>query len=366
MALLQSDPVPEARPRSILLAALVVAFAVASAKLLELLNYQPAGVDFSCFWAGAWTALHAPARLYDFEYVTNLQGWPLGPEKIRPFIYPPSSLFLFTPFALAPYWIAYALWVGLTGALFLWAGLKAKASWWLMLLPPVALVAICGQITLLIGGLALGGLALRNRPIAAGVLFGLAAAVKPQLMVLIPIALVAEGRLRTLLATGATGAVLVAASAAVWGVDAWVAWLNALPRFQAMIFHDASLVEDAITPFATLQTHGLNGAWAYLLAPLVAAGVWTTFRRNSDIADRSIAIFAGALLVSPYAMNYEAALLAPAVALYLARTEDPRWLAFAAASVLYAILPPAGLLAVLAVVALPLVRGRARQAYSVA
>jgi len=344
-----------------MLAGLIVAFAILSLNVLQLTRFQVAGVDFSCFWAGARAALHDPSRLYDFQYITNLQGWPLGPEKLRPYVYPPSALFLFVPFGLAPYWPAYGLWVVATAALFLWAGLKAGAPWWLLLLKPVALVIYCGQITLLFAALVIGALAiLPRRAIWAGVLFGIAAAVKPQLALLVPIALLAEGRWRTLAAAGLTGASLVAASMIVWGVEPWFEWVSALQRFQPVIFNDPSLLEDAITPYAALRTQGWNGAWAFLLAPLVVALVWRTLRASTDVADRSIAVLAGALLVSPYAMNYEAALLAPAVAAYLARTGDRRWFAYAAVALVYAFAyeaSPVGVLAVLAVLTLPFLRG---------
>lgn len=348
------QPHPSPAPRPLLLWALVGAFALANLPLLLLLKQQAAGADYSCFWAGAKAALHAPARLYDFSYVTGLQGWPLGPGRLRPYIYPPSALFVFIPFALAPYWAGYGLWVGLTAAILAWAGRLARAPWWLLLLPSVGLVVYCGQVTLLIAGLALGGLALqRTRPWVAGVLFGLAAAVKPQIVVLVPIALLAEGRWRTLVAAGATVGGLAAASMAVWGIDAWLRWLSALQRFQQLIFGDRGLVDDAITPYAALQALGLNGAWAFLLIPLVVVGVWMAFRRTQDLADRSIAVLGGALMISPYAMNYEAALLAPAVAMYLARTGDRRWMAYAVASAVYVAAAPLGVVSILGVFALP-------------
>ncbi len=334
MVALQSEVPREATSRALLLAAIVATLALVSCAILWLFKSQAPGADFSCFWAGATVALHGAERLYDFRYITELQGWPLGPVSLRPFIYPPSALFLFAPFAIAPYWLDYALWVLATGGLFLWAARKAGSPWWLMLAPPVALVMFCGQVTLLIGGLVIGGLVLLPRkPVLAGVLFGLAAAVKPQLLVLVPVALLAEGRWRTLASAGATGAALVAASVMVWGLEPWLAWHSALQRFQALIFPEPRMIAALITPYGFLLGHGLNGAWAFLLAPLAIWLAWSTFRRSADVADRSLAIFAGALLVSPYAMNYEAALFAPAVAAYLARTDQRRWLAFAVAGV---------------------------------
>jgi hypothetical protein len=353
MAALQSG-VPNEATSSAPPLSVFAALTLVSGAILWLFSAQAPGVDFSCFWAGAKVAVHGTAPLYDFRYITALQGWPLGPHSLRPFIYPPSALFLFIPFAIMPYWLDYGLWVLVTGGLFLWAARKAGAPWWLMLAPPVVVVIYCGQVTLLIGGLVIGGLAMApRRPIVAGVLFGLAAAVKPQLLVLVPVAMLAEGRWRTLAAAGATGAALVAASVAAWGVEPWFAWLSALHRFHTLIFAAPQLIASLITPYGALLAQGLNGAWAFLLAPLAIWLAWSTFRRSTDVADRSIAIFAGALLISPYAMYYEAALLAPAVAAYLARTDDRRRLAVTVMGVVcLCALPRYSILSILAALAL--------------
>jgi hypothetical protein len=360
MAGLHSDRTDGAGSRSLLLGALIVAFAMASASVAWLTAYQDAGADFSCFWAGGKAALSAPGRLYDFGYITGLQGWPFGPTSLRPYIYPPSALLVFVPFALAPYWVGYGLWVLMTGALFLWAGLRAGAPWWLILLPAVALVVYCGQVTFLVGGLVLAGLALRDRRILSGLLFGAAAAVKPQLVILLPVALIAEARWPTFFVTGLTGAALCGVSAMIWGLQPWMDWLPALARFQRVIFDNPDLVADAITPYAALTSVGLNGAWAFLLAPAAGWLVWATFRRTPYAPDRLIAVVGGALLVSPYAMNYELALFAPAVATYLARTNDRRWPIYALASVIYVAAQPIGAVSLVAVLALPLARSMNR------
>ena len=45
--------------------------------------------------------------------------------------------------------------------------------------------------------------------------------------------------------------------------------------------------------------------------------VWIVFRRTEDPARRLAALFGGGLFITPYAMHYDAALLAPAAALML-------------------------------------------------
>lgn len=340
--------------RAFVLRALIASFAVISAATATLVLKQVAGADYSCFWAGAKAALSAPAHLYDFAYVSELQHWPLGPGSLRPYIYPPSALPLFIPFTVPSYWVGYGLWVVLTGAVFLWAGVKAGAPWWLILLPSVAFVAYCGQITFLIGALIVGGLALRHRPVLAGLLFGVAAAVKPQLLIMLPFALLGERAWKTIFATAAAGAAACAFSVLVWGLQPWRAWLAALGRFQHVILDTPSLVANSVTPYAALSLHGLSGAWVFPFAPLVAFAVWLAFRRGAGFEDRLIALLGGALLISPYAMNYEVALFAPAVAAYLARTKDRAWPVYVAASLIYVLAAP--LVTLLAVLALPMAR----------
>jgi hypothetical protein len=340
--------------RRISQAALLVAFALASLMVVRLLARQPAGLDFLCFWIGGQAALSAPDRLYDFQYVTQLQDLPFVAGALRPYINPPSALLLFAPLSRLPLWAAYAGLMLAGVAVALAAAARARGTWQLLLLPPVAFSIFCGQPTLLLGGLILLGLTYRDRPLAAGVLFALAATIKPQFLVLLPVALAAQGQWRTILVTGLAGLLICAASALAFGLEVWLDWLAALPRFRRMVADDPGLLNAAIAPYAKLTALGLSGAWAYLLVPVAACGVWTVFRRDAPWPDRLIALLGGGLLVSPYAMNYELALLAPAVAAYLARIQDSRWPLYALAATVYAIDAAFGALSLVAALALPL------------
>jgi len=348
-------PQPD-RFRTFALAALLAVFAWRCTDVLGLLNQQSPGPDFSALWAGGRAALSAPSRIYDFAYVTALQNWPFG-EHLRPFVYPPSALLLFAPLGALPLGVAYPLWTVATGGLFLWGSRRVGAPWWIALFPAVWLVAFCGQTTFAIAGLAALALAWRERSITAGVLLGVAAAIKPQLLIFMPIALLAEWRWRSLISAGFTGLLLCGASVAIWGLEPWQAWFAALPRFQTLFETTPGLIEDAITPYAWLQRNGWSTGPTLLLAPVAAALVWLTVRRSDRPADRLIATFGGALLVSPYAMPYEAALLAPGVAVYLGTITHRRWLAYATAACFYTVglvHGPTSVLMALALLAEPL------------
>lgn len=299
--------------------ALIAAFLLRGVLLCRLLLMaQPAGLDFLPLWT---VARIDPARAYDFAYVTAQQAW-LYVGDPRPFIYPPSALPFLRPFGALPFWVAYPAFVAMGGALFLWASRRLGADWRLLILPPpILLVALAGQVTFLIGGLVTAALTLKNRPLLAGVLLGVAGAIKPQMLVLLPLALIVERNWRTFVTTGATAA-LIALGAVLLGGD-WGAWLAALPRFTALVAADRGLVATTLTPFAAWGVASL-----VVTVPIAAAGVWLAFRRG-EAAHRVLALLGGALLVSPYVMNYEIALLVPAVLALggLALWTFPFWLA---------------------------------------
>ncbi|MDP3869319.1 glycosyltransferase family 87 protein [Phenylobacterium sp.] len=346
----------ESKIRPIALAAVFALFLWIDFRLtLFLVGVQPLGIDFLAIWGGARIALEHPDRLYDFAAVTHSQQWLLGEgSKVRPFVYPPSTALLFAPFALAGFWAAYAGFVLLTGALYFAAarrisrGIAPLAL--LALAPPVVLSALAGQLSFLIGGLVLLAFVFRDRPVATGVLLGIAAAIKPQLLVLFPLALALEGRWRALAAAFATGGLVCLASLATFGLGAWMDWFAALPRFARLVADDERLLVNVITPIGALVRADVEGP-ALMAAQAVcvlagAALVWWTFARPSTPGQRLVALIGGGLLITPYAMSYELAVIAPAVAALAVPTSDSRWLYYLLALLLLSLMLP-GLVALL-------------------
>jgi hypothetical protein len=173
---------------------------------------------------------------------------------------------------------------------------------------------------------------LKPRPALAGVLFGIAGALKPQALVLLPLALLATREWRALLTAAATVALVVLVSALVFGLGAWTDWIAAVPRFQRMVMSSPGLQRGMITPTALGHTLKLDpGAldvWRLAFGLGAAVMAWMVFRRTADPARRLAALLGGGLFVTPYAMHYDAALLAPAAALMLThRTQPGRWIA---------------------------------------
>lgn len=294
-------------------AALAAVFLLLDAGLFRLFAF---GADWAPLWVAGKLAWTDPAKVYDFDLVTSLQAPLLGHVDHRPFIYPPSALLLVAPLALLPFWLSLALlslvagtWLAIMGRR---AGLDSRL---LLISPPVVLCAMAGQPSLLVAALAGSAVFLLTRnEKTAGVLLGLAIGLKPSLFLLAPVALVASRHWRAFLFSGATCATIVALSLAAFGASAWSQWLLALPHFQQLIADEPTLITSAITPYSAALRLGIDpraaiGASLLIAVPVVAVA----FARNEDWTVRLVALLGGALLITPYAMNYELALLAPAV-----------------------------------------------------
>ena len=302
--------------------ALAAVFLLLDAGLLRLFAF---GADWAPLWVAGRQAWTDAARVYDFDLMTSLQAPLLGHVDHRPFIYPPSALLIVAPLALLPFQASlFAVSAG-SLALLAWAARPFGGDRALLLIaPPVLLCAIAGQPSLAVGALAAAAVTrLGSRDLVAGLLLGVAAAIKPTLFLLAPIALLSGGHWRALLWSGVTAAAIALISGAVFGFGTWALWLGALPGFQQLVLGEPSLLSSTITPYATAVRFGVDPRIAMLAAALVALPVvGFVFARTRDCGARLVALLGGGLLIAPYSMNYELALLAPAV--LSARLTEPR------------------------------------------
>ena len=280
--------------------------------------------DFLVFWTAARAPLHS---IYDIDALTRAQAWAVVDlQDRRPFAYPPTFLTLIAPFGRLPILPALLAWSALGIGAFCVASSKLVGrSWPLMLVSPAFIcAAVTGQVTFIVGaGLMAGVLLLPKRPLLAGLVFGVVATLKPQAAVMVPLALVVGKHWRALLAAAVSGAVIGVVSL-VQHPELWGQWLRLLPVFSKIIETDAWDISIGVTPKTFAHQLGLRGTFGE--AALVAAGsvlgvaaVLAAFR-GTNAVQRYAALCVGYLLISPYALWYELALLQPvAVALLLER-----------------------------------------------
>lgn len=309
---------------------------VASALLASLIDaafFKRFLPDYTVFWAAARMVQVNPSLVYNDAALTIYQshyfemwnGW-------RPFAYPPSVLPLLIPFSWLPALTSYALFTSLSLGAYAYAARRLVGWNWALLLAlissPVYFAARSGQMSLLIGALVIGGLLLfPKREFTAGILIGVAAALKPQLLVLAPLALIAARKWDALAGALAGGQAFVLSSFFTWP-SLWVDWLRSLPRFLETVTA-LNLWRGGVTPSSIMWNLGLNGppqvAVQIVCAGIACLAVWNVFRYSDDPAVQLVALIGGALLCAPYAMNYELAILAPVAAMWLLKKDTPLW-----------------------------------------
>jgi alpha-1,2-mannosyltransferase len=324
-------------------AALLIGFAAGIAVLAftahGLNDYQgrPLGTDFSDVYAAGTLADEGraadafdPPRQFAREQAlfgakTQFYGWH----------YPPFFLLIAAPLARLPYLPALLAWQLATLALYLWSMrrlLRERASdrtWLLIALAfPAAFVnLIHGHNGFLTAALLAGALAvLDTRPLVAGLLFGLLA-YKPQFGVMIPLVLGATGRWRSFGSAAATVAILALAATAIFGADIWPAFLAGTHFTRETVLEQGGTGFYKIqTVFAWIRMWGGPVALAYAAQAVaslaVAAALVMLWRSPASPARKGAALCIAMLLATPYALDYDMMVLAPAIALLAAEGID--------------------------------------------
>jgi hypothetical protein len=293
-------------------------------------NGQPIGTDFSNVYAagsltrqGRAADAYAPALQHAAEKAVfagrevPFYGWH----------YPPFFFAIAVLVAAIPYAWGLAVWLVASFAAYL-AVIRAILPRPETLLVAAAFPAVFvnvghGQNGFLTAALLGGALHwLDRRPWLAGVLIGLLA-YKPQFGVLIPIALVAGGRWRTIGTAAATVAALVAVSFVTLGGGVWHAFADSMNFTQVVVLEQGGTGWQKIQSiFAGVRAWGANVPTAYavqgsLLAMLAASLAWL-WHSDAAFELKAAALAVGSLLATPYVLDYDLVVLAVAIT-FLAR-----------------------------------------------
>ncbi len=283
------------------------------------------GPDFSALWGAGVAALAGDTTAsYSLAWFAAHLKDLFGEKAFRlAWSYPPVAYLLFAPLASLPYGVALAGWLG--GTLAVFAAFVRKILphplTWLAIaaFPGIYANAIQGQTGFFTAALLAGGLlCLDRRPVLAGVLFAMLA-IKPQFGVLLPLVLLAEGRWRVIGAAAVTGALLALASVALFGIDTWAAWFAGLAEVRANTL-DRGLGSYYIimSLFGAMREYNAPLWLAYagqgvLTLGVAGALVWL-WRSDADRRLKNAALIAGAMLATPYFIDYDLAMLGAALA----------------------------------------------------
>jgi len=301
-------------------------------------NGKPLGTDFSSFYAAGSMALegHAAAA-YDFALHHAREQQMFGADTpYYAWLYPPIFFLIAAPLGLLPYPTALAVWQFGTLALYLAVigailrGVRTdstvRRNWLLVAIAfPAVLINLGhgqnGFLSAALFGAAL--LALPKRPILAGIMFA-ALAYKPQFGIAIPFALLAAGRWRTIVVACVTLAVLVAITAALFGIESWSAFLASSSISRKVLLESGAVgFEKLQSAFAMVRLWGGSVPLAYAVQALVScaviAGIVWCWRSACDDAHKAALLVTGTLLASPHILDYDLIVLAVAIAFLTAQ-----------------------------------------------
>lgn len=287
---------------------------------------RPLGTDFANVYAAGqmvregraslaydWPAHHAVQKAISGRADIPYYGWH----------YPPAFLFIAAALAALPYLAALILYQGLTLGAYL-ATVNAIAGRRDAWLPALAFPAVFINIghghngfltAALIGGALL---LLDRRPALAGVLIG-CLAYKPQFGLLIPLVLAATGRWRVFATAAATVLAIAGLTWAAFGTDVWVAFWHSLPLTQKIILEDGTTGFHKLqSVFAALRLLGAPVGLAYGAQAATTLGLAVAlvalWRSPAASELKAAGLVIGCLLATPYALDYDLVVLAPAMA----------------------------------------------------
>jgi len=323
---------------AVLLIASVAGFAFLVATAHGVIDRQgrPLGTDFSNVYAagtyvrdGNPTAPFDPPQQYAreqalFGKATPFYGWH----------YPPYFLFVAGLLAEMPYGLALTVWQAVTLALYLlivWlivspsraAARKADLILLALAFPAVLINVGHGQNGFLTAALMGGALVvLPTRPALAGILFGLLI-YKPQFGLLIPLALLAAGHWRAIAAAVATVAVLTLVTTLVFGPQVWPAFLASTEYSRAVVLEQGDTGWHKIQSlFSWARMWGASIPVAYALQGVLTAALGVAivrlWRSAAPHALKAAALCLAAILATPYTLDYDMMVLAPAIACFIA------------------------------------------------
>jgi len=297
------------------------------------LQGRPLGTDFSnVYAAGTYVLDGNPVAPFDslqqyareramFGAATPFYGWH----------YPPYFLFVAAALAWMPYGLALFVWQAVTLGLYLLAIraiLKAFAPergvdpLWLLLavaFPAVLINVGHGHNGFLTAALLGGGLVvLDRRPLLAGILLGLMA-YKPQFGLMIPVALAAGGYWRSFAAAAITAVMLTLVTTLVFGVQVWHAFFVGAEYTRTVVLEQGDTGWHKIQSiFSWARMWGAPVPLAYAIQgaatlALAMASAWL-WHGKAPYPLKASGLCLAAILATPYTLDYDMMVLAPAIA----------------------------------------------------
>ena len=260
--------------------------------------------DFRLDFAAAQIGLRdGYGSLYDLSAQQRaIRG--LGPEfNVQPFISPPPLAWLVTPLTSLPFTAALVIWTALLFAALFWIWFllapgegfarSAHLVLWLGVFP-VAFGLMVGQPGALVAAAVATAwwLIRAKRPLAAGVALSFLV-LKPQLALLVPVALVVAGYRKTFVTWLVASAIVGAVALVLLGADG-------LARYRDVLGQTQTAAWDITRRYSISGPLGLGWALRVVELAVLVTTVVAAWRQRHSLERVLAAGIAGSLLFTPY------------------------------------------------------------------
>ncbi|WP_255768004.1 glycosyltransferase family 87 protein [Pseudarthrobacter sulfonivorans] len=306
--------------------------------------------DYLAHWTGGGLLFADPSNLYDPERQFAFEQRELGAvTALSWFVSPPIVAALYAPLGMLPYNLSGILWLIVSASLLVCCTLSLKSlAPGLMLRkrtvvviavlasPPVFELLGGGQDSAFILAVWLAGIQLLNgqHNVWAGVVLALGIA-KPQLVVLVPLVLLATRNFRALTSFVAVCGLLLGIQVGLIGVDGIFRWVSALssPLYMEEVQQGQSWKMVGLPSLIQGLIPEYLGGWvASTLMSIslpVGAGVllFRLHRASKQLLDTNavwIATLATTAIFSPHLATYDAVLFIPIIVFLLERRPSRR------------------------------------------
>lgn len=329
------------------------ALAVTASSIIRIIDPTIQGAflpDYLAHWTGGRLLLAGdPSDLYDPETQYEIQKNAIGATaNLSWFVSPPIVAAFYAPLGLMQYNLSGLLWLFMSSLLLVWCILSLKTLAPSLMLrkrrliilgvlasPPVFEVLGGGQDSVFILAIWLIGIRLltARHPILAGAILGLGFA-KPQLVLLVPIMLLATRNYRALGAFAAVFTALLGVSAGLVGVEGLHQWVAALtsPLYMDQVQQGQAWKMVSLPSFILALVPPDWGSWlaTNLTWSSLPVGVGILLLRLRGLRDLPVdtrAVWVSTLATtaafSPHLAIYDAVLFIPVVLYLLERRSTP-------------------------------------------
>ncbi len=185
-----------------------------------------------------------------------------------------------------------------------------------------------GQVSAALAAAVLWAVAHKDR-LTAGIIIGLVATVKPQLVALAPLYFIIQSDWRAFFGAAMSFVAVLCSTLMLFGPAIWMDWAASLPHFREVL-NDKFITGAMVTPAGFAEWHQLP-TWPFLVIGGLIGVLLVFVCRNSEPVKATAAVTAGSLLASPYALTYDLAAIMPFMAYLVYRGSIPAAVAISAA-----------------------------------